>query len=262
MPASLSLAFIFFSIHHQLGEIRAEDGGGVVELVGRVFLDTLELVVEAHSLIFVHAEGMVGEQFHTLNLLVVSKMAAEAVQMVVVVGQAGHQYITQPEGVTLALQPSGRFEGAGIAARGDGFMALGVNLFHVEQNEIDGAEKGLDVLVPYRTVGVDTDVETSLFQTLAERHESLGLHGGFATREGHTAAAPEECFHRDHLVVNIVGVGEFALADGVNRVGVGAIEAAERTALQEYDETQTRTVERAHAFITVYAKLFHDFIFI
>ena len=78
---------------------------------------------------------------------------------------------------------------------------------------------------------------------------------GLATREGDAATLAEEGFHADGLFKDIVGVGQFAIADSVNRIGVGTIQTAEGAALREDHVAQSRAVEGAHRFVGVYANV-------
>ena len=82
-------------------------------------------------------------------------------------------------------------------------------------------------------------------QATEERQQRFGLHGRFAARERHAATFSEERLQRFSLFHDIVGACQFALSDGFNRVGVGAIEAAEGAALQKDHIPQSRAVESA-----------------
>ena len=130
-------------------------------------------------------------------------------------------------------------------------MLCGVDLLHVEQDEIREGEEFLHVLVPDSAVRVHADVQPLLFQLTEERHERLGLYGRLAAREGDASALAEEGLHRDGLFEDIRSVGRLAFAHRVNRVRVGTIEAAERAALKEHHIAQSRTVEGAQGLITV-----------
>ena len=88
-------------------------------------------------------------------------------------------------------------------------------------------------------------------EVLYYRYESLGLYGGLATRESHTATLAEEWLLVYRHVDDVFGTGSLAAIE-VDGVGVSAIEATEGTALQENDEPETRPVECPHTFVGVY----------
>ena len=100
-------------------------------------------------------------------------------------------------------------------------------------------------------------MDAGLLQRLYERNEFRSLEGGFPAREGHAAAPSEERFLVDGHAEYLRGVGRCALP-GLDRVGIGAVEAAEIAALQENDEPESRPVESSHRFVRMYTK--HDYI--
>ena len=136
-------------------------------------------------------------------------------------------------------------------------MAFGIGLLHVQQHQIDQPQQFLDRRIPHPAVRVDADVDAGLFQRADQRNELRGLERGFAAREGHAAAFAVKRFLVDGHAQYFGGVGRFALP-GLDRVGVGAVEAAEIAALQENDEPESRPVESSHRFVGMYTK--HDYI--
>ena len=85
-----------------------------------------------------------------------------------------------------------------------------------------------------------------------ERNQLRGLERRLAAREGDAAPPAEEGFLVPGHAENLRGFGRRAAA-GFDRVGIGAVKAAEVAALQENDEPESRPVESSHGFVGVYA---------
>ena len=182
-------------------------------------------------------------------------MLAQCAHICLIVAQAGHQHVAQPKGVVVRFEPGGRAKGLLVRAARDVAVALVVELLHIKEHEVAEAEQFLHVLVPHRPVAVEARVDARFLQPSEEGDERFGLHGGLATREGDAATLAEEGFHADGLFKDIVGVGQFAIADSVNRIWVGTIQTAEGAALREDHVAQSRAVEGAHRFVGVYANV-------
>ena len=243
---------IRISVHHQLGEVFPQDAFGALQLLGRVLAGVGQLVGDAHGFVLVHAQPVVGQQFHALYLPVAAEVLAQGAQVGLRVAQAGHQDVAQPERVALRLEPGRRTQGLGITAARDVAMAVVIEFLDVKQDQVAQAEEFLHVAVPHAAVAVHADVDAGLLQFPKQGDERLGLHRGLATRKRDAAALAEEGFHADSLLQDVGRVGQLAFADRFNRIGVGAIEAAEGAALQENHEAQARSVEGAHRFVGMY----------
>lgn len=239
------------SIHHELREIVAKDGGGGFKLLGGVFLRVLQFIVPTEGFVFVYAQGVIGQEFDSLDLLVVLEMTSEGMEVFGCVAQAGHEDIAKPEGMVVLFEPGGSAEGLLIAAAGYAGMAVGMDFLDIEQDEVGQREEFFDMAVPYGTVGVNADVETFGFELTEEGDEFLSLNGWFTAREGDAAALAEERLHRYGLLEDILGGGRCAFPYGIDCVGVGTVEAAEGAALEEYDIAEAGTIVGAHGFVAV-----------
>ena len=76
---------------------------------------------------------------------------------------------------------------------------------------------------------------------------------GMSSAAWNVGSPPEEGLLVDGHAEDLRGVGQLALP-GFDRVGIGAVETAEITALQENDEPESRPVESSHRFVRMYTK--------
>ncbi len=103
------------SVHHQLGEVFAQDGFGLLDFFGRVFLDVAKLVFPTHGLVFMYAKCVVGQEFHALNLFVALEVFAQGAQVGLGIAQFRHKDIAEPERMPRGFEPFCGFERLGIA---------------------------------------------------------------------------------------------------------------------------------------------------
>ena len=257
MVAALCVVRSKSLVYNHGGEVFLEELFGTLELLAGVLLHGFELILPAHGLPLVYTEAVVGEYLYALYLLVLAEGFAQGADVLLHVAIAGHEYITQPEGVVVLFEPGCGAQGLLVATARELAMALGVELLDVEQHEVDLGEELLDVLVPHTAIGVDAGVDAVALEILYYRDEGLGLHGRFATREGDAATLTEEGLLVYCHVNNVFGACGFT-ALKFDGVGVGTIEATEGTALQENDEPETRPVECPHTFVGVYVYHFDN----
>ena len=151
------------------------------------------------------------------------------------------------------LEPCRRAQRLRVVASRERAVALRVGLLDVEQHQVDQPQQLLDRRVPDAAVRVEADVDARPVQLPHERHQRRGLERRLAAREGHPAAPSEERFLVCGHAQDLRGVGRCALP-GLDRVGIGAVEAAEIAALQENDEPESRPVESSHRFVGMYSK--------
>lgn len=241
------------SVDHHRREVLAQQRSGAVELLGGILAYVAESVLEPHRLVLVDAERVVGEQLDPLQRAVAAKLPAQCADILLGVAVARYEHIAQPEGLAVLLEPGGRAQRLGIVAPGEQAVALRVGLLDVEQHQVGEREELLDVGIPERAVGVDAGVDALLAEHAQQRHERPGLEGGLASREGHAAPPAEEGALVDGHAENLFGRRRLPAA-GLNRVGVGAVEAAEVAALEKDDQPQPGAVEGSHRFVGVYAK--------
>ena len=197
-------------------------------------------------------EGVVGEQFDPLHGSVTPEALPQRADVGLGIAVARDEYIAQPERFSVGFEPGGRAERLGVLAAGEGAVAFRIGLLHVQQHQVDQPQQLFDGGVPHPAVRVDANVDAGLFQRADQRDELRGLESGFAAREGHAAAFAVKRFLVDGHAQNLRGVGRPALP-GLDRIGVGAVEAAEIAALQENDEPESRPVESSHRFVGVNA---------
>ena len=153
----------------------------------------------------------------------------------------------------MLLQPGRRAQRLRILAARKLPVALRRDLLDVEQHQIDLPEQLLDNRIPHPAVRVEADVNPRLLEHPHQRQQLRCLEGRLAAREGYTAAPPEEGFLVHGHTEDLRRFGRLA-AVRLDRVGVGAVEAAEVAALQEDDEPESRPVECSHRFVGVYAQ--------
>ena len=196
---------------------------------------------------------MIGQYLYPLYLFVAAQPFAQRADVGLGVAVTRHQYVAQPERLAVFFEPCRRAERLGIVAPRERAVALRIGLLDVEQHQVDQPQQLLDRRVPDAAVRVEADVDARPVQLPHERHQRRGLERRLAAREGHPAAPSEErflvCGHAQDLFRR-----RGLSPAGVDRIGVGTVEAAEIAALQENDEPESRPVESSHRFVGMYSK--------
>ena len=230
-------------IYKHTTEILVKNSLRLVELLRRVFLYALEFIFHSKRLVLVRAQCVVRQNLNALYHVIVLEVLAKSAYILLECAVALNKHIAQPEWVAVVLQPFGSLQCLLIAALSECLVALRIDLFDVEHYKVGQCKEFLDITVPDAAVGVKTHMYPLLMQTLYKRNKSLCLECRLATAEGNTTSLTEERFLIHGHAHNILNVGQFALALGVYRIGVGTIEATEVTSLQKNHKTQTRAVE-------------------
>jgi len=239
-------------IDHQLREIALQDGSHLSQMFGGILLHAFKRIFPAHRLVLVDTEGMVRQEFHALDHLVVLEMFTEGMEVFREIAQTRNDDAAHPEGTAIFFEPGSSTQSLFVGTTRDMLVTFRIDFLHVEEHQVGEGKKFFDVLVPDTAIGIDANVDTCLLELTEEWHEGFSLHGGFTAGEGDAATLTEERLHADGLVEDILRISSLALAYRVDCVGIGAIETFEGTTLEEDDITETGTIEGTHGLIGMY----------
>lgn len=216
--------------------------------VGGKRVDTFERITEAQLLILEGAKGVIGQHLDLLDHRVTSHVLTEAVQPLVVVGEARHHHVSHPGGDAALLQLVEEPQVVVPPLASETRIEVGVHRLDVEQHEVGVAEHIEGAARAEDATGVEGRVEPLGLAEGEKLGGEVGLHQRLATRQRH-AAALDEATVAQHLVEQLLR-GELVLAFAmrVPRVGVMAELAAQRTALHERHEAYTGPVDGAKRF--------------
>ena len=136
-------------------------------------------------------------------------------------------------------------KGVAVVAAGQ-FAAEGrIERLDVEQKQIRPVDDRPGAFQGDGTGGVERGVETGPRTPFEDVAGEFRLHQRFSARQRDAAGAdevPAGFDFTDHF-----GGGDFHAAPQFPGVGIVAVAASQRTALQEYDETHSRAVQRTEA---------------
>ena len=217
-------------------------GDGVRQGVGNAQLLPLE-----------QAQGVVGQHLHALDGGQAGDERAGPAQAVLVVGQAGHQDVPDPEGHPQLRHMPGHGEDVLVRFAGEPAVLFGVDLFQVQDHQagvLHQLVEGGQVIRVVRAEGFAGRVKGRVHLFLMGQPEKLGQEGQLEQR---LAAADRDAALFAPVVVVAPDVGEqlvrrpaLAAAAGPG-LGVVAVAAAQVAPLQEHDEPDPGAIDRAEA---------------
>ena len=212
-------------------------------------------VVDTEFLVLGKCERMVGEHFDLLDIVQTLDKFAGAFQVLVVVADAGHEHVADPDGLADFVEVTEHVQVVidGVARQ---FLVLcRVNNFEVDEQQVGGlhesfefAEVGLVTNKVYAR-RIDAGVDSRRLGRLEEFDEEIHLHQGFAAAHGDAAVFTPVALVAESLFQEVVGRNvESFFALEVPGFGIVTEKAAHGAALREHDEAHSGAVHGAESF--------------
>ena len=222
-------------VHYRAVEILVENAQSSVKLFRSVQFCILELIFLTEGLVFVDTERMIWQNLYSLEHPVSLEMLSEGTDVLLEVADSRHRHIAHPERTSVLLQPLGRPEGLAVASACQLFMPFRINLLAVQKNEVSEAEQLFHSAVPYASVRIQTHMYALFLETLYQRDELGSLSCRLSSGKSDTATLPEEWLLVYGHLHDFFNLGNGTSLEGYG-VGICAVKAAERAALQKNDE--------------------------
>ena len=190
---------------------------------------------------------MIGEHVDAADVRKRFDEVRGAAEVLVVVGDAGDQHMTDPHGDVRVGEPAQRVEDVLVGVAGEGSVLGGVDVFDVCEDQVAGGHDALPRLVEglltreRRKRRVQTRVDAAGMSTFEELCHEVWLEERLAARDGNAALASPVAAVTLCLVEQIVGLSQGATVERPG-VGVMAVAAAHGAALQEDYETHAGAV--------------------
>ena len=168
---------------------------------------------------------------------------SQLVEVVLVIGDAGYDHVTYPQGDILSVKITGKSKDIFVWHTGELLVLGAVDMLDIKHNQIGILHQLVDLLIPLavgHARGVKSGVYTLLFCKLEKLCKEVYLQKRLAAGHGYTAVGVEGLVltKEPDKLLGRVGGSSF----GLPGVGVVTVPTAKGTALKKYHKTNSGTV--------------------
>ena len=163
--------YLYKLIKYRAIKVFIKQSQSSVKLLRSVVRHILQLVLPAHCLVLVLSERVVWKDLHSLQHLVALEVLSKRPDILFEVADARHKHISQPEWLSVVLEPLSSLDSLLVAAACQFLVTSIIELLAVKEHEVCLTKQLLDVAVPCASVGVDADVDALLLELLIKREK-------------------------------------------------------------------------------------------
>ena len=225
------------------------------DALGAGGLRVFQGVVNTEFLVLGKRKRMVGEHFDLLDIVQTLDKFAGAFQVLVVVADAGHEHVADPDGFADFVEVTEHVQVVidGVARQ---FLVLcRVDNLEVDEQQVGGLHESFEFAeVRFITNKVyarcvNAGMDSRRLGRLEEFNEEIHLHQGLAAAHGDAAVFPPVAPVAESPFQKVVGRNvESLFALEVPGFGIVAEKAAHGATLREHDEAYSGAVHGAESF--------------